>query len=102
MGKIKPGHVRHQLDLEEASEINEDLLAYARKRGLKPAQANRCILADWSDAYRGRPNPFAAYLPTFVQGTSSSGQEDVSQVEEETPEQRERREKEKAAVSQFD
>ena len=102
MGKIKPGHVRHQLDLEENSEINEDLLAYARKRGLKPAQANRCILADWSDAYRGKPNPFAAYMP-LVQGTPFSEQEGLSQQpEEETPEQLERRERERAAVSQFD
>lgn len=102
MGKLKPGHVRHQLDLEECSEINQDLEAYAKKRGLKPAQANRCILADWSDAYRGKPNPFAAYLPAPIQGTFSSQQEGAAQGEEEKAEQRERREREKAALNQFE
>ena len=101
MGKKKPGQVRHQVTLDEESEINQDLVAYAQKRRLRPGQANLCILADWSDAVRGRPNPFGAALTgvgaATQEGANGSG---TGQVEE-TPEQRKRREEELAASTQF-
>lgn len=102
MGKRKPGQVRHQVTLDERSEISEDLVAYAQKRRLKSGQANLCILADWSDAMRGRPNPFGVALAS-VQGAVPLHLDanQVTSEQEETPEQRKRREEELAASSQF-
>ncbi len=101
MGKKKPGQVRHQVTLDEASEISEDLLAYAQKRRLKPGQANLCILADWSDAVRGRPNPFGIALTGIGGVTQEGANGSGTEQQEETPEQRKRREDERAASTQF-
>src|SRR5258708_1808340 len=99
MPTLKPGKVRHQLVLDKDSEICIDLHEWARKRGLTPAQANRVILADWSDALRGKPNPFAmARSATLLQ----NGQHPLPEPEpEESPEERARREAALEAAKQF-
>ena len=101
MGKLKPGQVRHQITLDETSEISEDLESYAKKRGLSVAQANRCILADWSDACRGRPNPFALALGGTVQMPTPAQTAQQQGEPVETEEDRERREAALEASRQF-
>ena len=99
MGKLKPGQVRHQITLDEASEINEDLEAYAKKRGLSVAQANRCILADWSDFLRGKSSPYGAAIGVVPTPTPAQTQQQGEPVE--TEEERERREAALEASRQF-
>lgn len=62
MPTIKQGQKRYQVVLDEESETHLTLLEWARNRGLTPGKAARVILADWSDAMNGRPNPFAAAI----------------------------------------
>jgi hypothetical protein len=71
MPTTKPGQKQYQVVLEEGSEIQTTLLEWGKKRGLTPGKATRCILADWSDALNGRPNPFAIAIAAAA-GVSSS------------------------------
>src|SRR5947209_5492212 len=74
MPTIRPGQKRYQLVLDEGSEVQCTLLAWAQKRGLTPGRAARCILVDWSDAMNGNANPFALAIAAAVQIGSESGQ----------------------------
>ena len=62
MPTVKEGQKQIQFVLDEHSEVHLTLLEWAKKRGLSPGKATRVILADWSDAINGRPNPFAAAI----------------------------------------
>jgi len=62
MPTTKKGQKEIRVVLEEGSELHATLLEWGRKRGLTPGKATRCILADWSDALNGKPNPFAVAL----------------------------------------
>jgi hypothetical protein len=73
MPTTKPGHKRYQVVLIEDSEMQRTLLEWAKTRGLAPGKATRCILADWSDAMNGRPNPFAAAIAAASGGNSVAG-----------------------------
>ena len=68
MPTIKPGQKQYQVVLDAGSEVHTTLLEWARKRGLTPGKATRCILADWSDAMNGKPNPFALAMASAVAG----------------------------------
>lgn len=70
MPTTKPGQKQYQVVLEEGSEVQTTLLEWGKKRGLTPGKATRCILADWSDALNGRPNPFAIAIAAAA-GVSS-------------------------------
>ena len=59
MPTTKKGQKELRVVLDEGSEIQITLLEWAKKRGLTPGKATRCILADWADALNGKPNPFA-------------------------------------------
>lgn len=96
MPTTKPGQKQYQIVLDEGSEVHITLLEWARKRGLTPGKATRCILADWSDAINGKTNPFAmaiaaaagintgeritGYLPTPEQPPEMSAQEQARKV----------------------
>lgn len=62
MPTTKKGQKEIRVVLDEGSELHTTLLQWGRKRGLTPGKATRCILADWSDALNGKPNPFAVAL----------------------------------------
>lgn len=62
MPTIKKGQKEIRVVLDERSEITITLLEWAQKRGLTLGKATRCILADWSDALKGKPNPFAVAI----------------------------------------
>ncbi|MGH2496515.1 MAG: hypothetical protein ACRDIV_17595 [Ktedonobacteraceae bacterium] len=62
MSTIKQGQKRVQFVLDEDSEMHLTLIEWAKQRGLTVGKATRVILADWSDAINGRPNPFAAAI----------------------------------------
>ena len=59
MPTTKNGQKELRTVLDDGGEVYETLLAWAKKRRLTPGKAIGCILADWSDAIAGRPNPFA-------------------------------------------
>jgi hypothetical protein len=59
MPTVSKGKKQYQVVLDEDSEVQLTLLEWAQKRGLHPGKAIRCIIADWSDAINGKPNPFA-------------------------------------------
>jgi hypothetical protein len=93
MPTTKPGQKQYQVVLEEGSEIQTTLLEWARARGLSPGKATRCILADWSDALNGKPNPFAVAIaaaaginvtagPGHITQASTSAQEPEMSAEE--------------------
>ena len=68
MSTVKQGQKRFQFVLDEDSEMHLTLLEWAKQRGLSPGKATRVILADWSDAINGRPNPFAAAIAAAAAG----------------------------------
>src|SRR5437763_1811248 len=68
MPTIKPGQKQYQVVLDAGSEVHTTLLEWAKKRGLTPGKATRCILADWSDAMNGKPNPFALAIASSAAG----------------------------------
>jgi hypothetical protein len=72
MPTIKEGQKQVQFVLEEGSEMHLTLLEWAKHRGLSPGKAARVILADWSDAINGKPNPFAAAIAAAGQTIQSS------------------------------
>jgi hypothetical protein len=62
MPTLKPGQKQVQFVMDEGSEMHLTLLEWAKNRGLSLGKASRVILADWSDAINGKPNPFAAAI----------------------------------------
>lgn len=62
MPTLKPGQKKVQFVMDEESEMHLTLLQWANNRGLSLGKATRVIMADWSDAMNGRPNPFAAAI----------------------------------------
>ena len=62
MPTLKPGQKQVQLVLDEGSEMHLTILEWAKNRNLSLGKASRVILADWSDAMNGRPNPFAVAI----------------------------------------
>lgn len=71
MPTTKPGQKQYQVVLEEGSLTHTTLLEWAKARGLTPGKAARVVLADWSDAMNGRPNPFAIAIAAAA-GVGSS------------------------------
>jgi hypothetical protein len=88
MPTLKRGQKQIQVVLEEGSDIHLTLLEWAKKRGLSPGKAARVILADWSDAINGRPNPFTAMFvaaagqPVMPSGASSAPVTELSAEEQ--------------------
>jgi hypothetical protein len=72
MPTTKPGQKRYQIVLDEGGEVYSTLLEWAKKRGLTPGKATRCILADWSDAMSGKANPFAAAIAAAAGGNGGA------------------------------
>ena len=72
MPTLKPGQKKVQYVLDEESEMHLTLLQWANNRGLSLGKATRVIMADWSDAINGRPNPFAATIAAAGQQAQSS------------------------------
>ena len=97
MPTLKPGQTKVQFVLDEESEMHLTLLEWANKRGLSLGKATRVIMADWSDAINGRPNPFAA-ASQRVQSPAGSSTE---QSQEASPEERQRRAAALEAAGQF-
>jgi predicted nucleic acid-binding Zn ribbon protein len=93
MSTVKPGQKRFQFVLDEDSEMLVTLLEWANQRGLSPGKATRVILADWSDAINGRPNPFAAAI-------AAAGQPMQTAVEAPAPEIRAEERTRQAALLQ--
>ena len=101
MPTVRSGQKEIRVVLEEGSEIHMTLLEWARKRGLTPGTATRCILADWSDALNGKPNPFAVALAATA-GVSTTANPPMSAQEPNmSPEEKARQEALLQAAEQF-
>jgi hypothetical protein len=85
MPTTKPGQKQYQVVLEEGSLTHTTLLEWAKARGLTPGKAARVVLADWSDAMNGKPNPFAIAIAAAA-GVSSSFPGQPAQVNAPAPE----------------
>ena len=101
MPTLKPGQKKVQFVLDEESEMHVALLEWASNRGLSLGKATRVIMADWSDAINGRPNPFAAAIAAASQRTQSPADEPAEQSQEDSPEERQRRAAALEAAGQF-
>lgn len=107
MPTTRKGQKEIRIVLEDGSEIQMTLKEWAQKRGLTLGKAGRCILADWSDALNGRPNPFAIAIAaaTGVSTTTLPGQviQTATPVTEPeiSPEEKARREATLEAAGQF-
>ena len=110
MPTVKPGHRQIRTILEEGSEVETTLLEWAKKRGLTPGTANRCILVDWAEAMNGQINPFAmaiaaaagvqmSAIPAGI--NASSPLSEGAQAPELSPEERARQQALAAAAEQF-
>jgi len=101
MPTLKPGQKKVQFVLDEESEMHLTLLEWANKRGLSLGKATRVIMADWSDAINGRPNPFAAAIAAASQRAQSPAASSTEQSPEMSPEERQRRAAALQAAGQF-
>lgn len=101
MPTLKPGQTKVQFVLDEESEMHLTLLEWASKRGLSLGKATRVILADWSDAMNGRPNPFAAAIAAADHQAQSPLASPEEQFQEVSPEERQRRAAALEAAGQF-
>jgi hypothetical protein len=80
MPTTKKGQKEIRVVLDEGCEIQTTLLEWAQKRGLTSGKATRCILADWSDALNGRPNPFAVAIAAAAGISVTAGPGQVIQT----------------------
>lgn len=97
MPTLKRGQTKVQFVLDEESEMHLTLLEWANKRGLSLGKATRVIMADWSDAINGRPNPFAAPIAAAQSPAAPS----TEQSQEVSPQERRRRAASLEAAGQF-
>ena len=86
MPTTKKGQKEVRMVLDEGSEIQTTLLEWAQKRGLTLGKATRCILADWSDALNGKPNPFAVAIAAAAGVTIATGPGQAIQTAAQEPE----------------
>lgn len=101
MPTLKQGQKQVQFVLEEGSEVHLTLLEWAKHRGLTPGKATRVILADWSDALNGRPNPFAAAIAAAAGQPMQSSLPTSAQAQELNAEDRARQAALLQAAEQF-
>jgi len=101
MPTLKPGQKKVQFVLDEESEVHLTLLGWASKRGLTLGKATRVIMADWSDAINGRPNPFAAAIAAVGQQAQIGAASSTEPSQEVSPEERQRRAAALEAAGQF-
>ena len=101
MPTLKPGQKKVQFVLDEESEMHLTLLAWASNRGLSLGKATRVIMADWSDAINGRPNPFAAAIAAADHQAQSPADSPTEQSQEVSLEERQRRAAALEAAGQF-
>lgn len=101
MPTLKPGQKKVQFVVDEESEMHLTLLEWASKRGLTLGKATRVIMADWSDAINGRPNPFAAAIAAAGQQAQLAATSPAEQSQEISPEERQRRAAALEAAQQF-
>ena len=101
MPTLRPGQKKVQFVLDEESEMYVTLLEWANNRGLSLGKATRVIMADWSDAINGRPNPFAAAIAAAGHQALSSVAPTNEQAQEISPEERQRRAAALEAAGQF-
>lgn len=107
MPSTKPGQKEYRVVLDEGSEVQLTLKEWGRVRGLTPGKATRCILADWSDALNGKPNPFAIAIAAaagvnLVAGPGQNVQMPTETAEPEmSPEEKVRQEALLQATDQF-
>ena len=101
MPTLKPGQKKVQFVLDEESEMHLTLLEWASNRGLSLGKAARVIMADWSDAIHGRPNPFAAAITAAGHQALSPAASLEEQSQEASPEERQRRAAALEAAGQF-
>jgi hypothetical protein len=101
MPTLKPGQKKVQFVLDEESEMHMTLQEWASKRGLSLGKATRVIMADWSDAINGRPNPFAAIIAAAGHQAQSSAASPEEQSQEVSPEERQRQAAALEAAGQF-
>src|SRR5712692_7081255 len=97
MPTLKRGQKKVQFVLDEESEMHLTRLEWSNKRGLSLGKATRVIMADWSDAINGRPNPFAAAIAAAQSPAAPSAE----QSQEVSPEERQRRAASLKAAGQF-
>ena len=103
--RIKEGYKEIRYVVEEDGEVHTTLKEWAEKRGLTPGKATQCIIADWSDAINGNPNPFALAIAAIAgvpAGSNHVPQSPTSIPEPEmSPEDKARQEALLAAAEQF-
>jgi hypothetical protein len=80
MPTIKSGRKEIRVVLDDEGEIHTTLLEWAKKRRLAPGKAIGCILADWSDAINGKPNPFAIAIASAAGVNIQTGPSQVLQT----------------------
>jgi hypothetical protein len=98
MPTTKSGQKEIRFVLDDGGEIHTTLLEWAQKRRLTPGKATGCILADWSDALNGRPNPFAIAIAAAAGVNIAASPSQVLQTATEEPEISPEEEARKAAL----
>ena len=101
MPTLKPGQKKVQFVLDEESEMHLTLQEWANKRCLSLGKATRVIIADWSDAINGRPNPFAAIIAAAGHQAQSPAAQSEEQSQEVNPQERQRQAAALEAAGQF-